>query len=61
MSITYRPMVSFYGQPPWTVMTLPAVALIYAAATIHSALLYWSGKGGQWKGRIQDGSNLSGN
>ena len=54
MIITYRPMVNFYRQPRWTVLMLPVVAAFYAAATIHSAILYWTGEGGQWKGRIQD-------
>ncbi len=54
MTVTYLPTVSFYRQPQVTALTLPAVALFYAAATAHSALLYWTGKGGQWKGRIQD-------
>jgi hypothetical protein len=34
-------------------LALPSVAAFYAAATIDSALRYWSGRGGQWKGRIQ--------
>jgi hypothetical protein len=32
---------------------MPAVASFYTLATIDSALRYWSGRGGQWKGRIQ--------
>ena len=59
MTITYRPMVSFYRQPRWTVLTLPVIAAFYAAATIHSALLYWTGRGGQWKGRVQDQKQVS--
>ena len=35
-------------------MTLPAVAVFYAAATLHSALQYSLRRGGSWKGRIQD-------
>jgi hypothetical protein len=28
--------------------------VFYAAATIHSAVQYSFGRGGRWKGRIQD-------
>jgi hypothetical protein len=28
--------------------------MFYMGATFHSAVKYWSGRGGQWKGRIQD-------
>jgi hypothetical protein len=34
-------------------VTLPAIALFYAAATIASAVLHWRGRGGYWKGRFQ--------
>ena len=34
-------------------MLLPLVALFYVSATIGSAVRYWSGKGGQWKARVQ--------
>jgi hypothetical protein len=37
---------------------LPVAALFYAAATLHSALKYWSGEGGKWKGRVQDRAGL---
>ena len=54
MSIAYWPIVRFYRLPaPW-IVTLPAVAVFYAAATAHSALQYALHRGGQWKGRIQD-------
>jgi hopene-associated glycosyltransferase HpnB len=54
MSIAYWPIVRFYRLPaPWA-LTLPAVAVFYAAATAHSAVQYGLHRGGQWKGRIQD-------
>jgi hopene-associated glycosyltransferase HpnB len=54
MSIAYAPTVRFYGRPvPWAV-TLPFAGLFYLSATIHSAVLYATGRGGQWKGRSQD-------
>ncbi len=54
MSIAYWPIVRFYRlAAPWA-LTLPAVAVFYAAATAHSAVQYALHRGGQWKGRIQD-------
>jgi len=54
MSLAYWPVVRFYRLPaPW-VLTLPAVAVFYAAATVHSAVQYRLHRGGRWKGRIQD-------
>jgi len=54
MFTTYYPMVRFYRlNPLWTV-TLPLAAAFYLVATVHSALRYWTGRGGEWKGRVQD-------
>jgi hopene-associated glycosyltransferase HpnB len=54
MAVAYYPMLRFYGRSPGWRFVLPAVALFYLWATVHSAILYWSGRGGQWKGRAQD-------
>lgn len=54
MWVTYLPMVRFYGLNGAWALTLPLSAVFYLAATIHSALDYWSGRGGDWKGRAQD-------
>lgn len=54
MTIAYMPMVRFYKQSPVWAPLLPAVAVFYSAATLHSAFKYWTGKGGEWKGRAQD-------
>ncbi len=54
MSISYLPMVRFYHRSPLWAVCLPGVALFYAGATVHSALQYWRGSGGEWKGRVQD-------
>jgi len=53
MAATFAVAVKFYGLPwPWA-LTLPLAALFYAYATCVSALRYWLGRGGQWKGRAQ--------
>jgi hopene-associated glycosyltransferase HpnB len=54
MLVAYIPMVRLYGLNPGWALTLPAAALFYMGATIHSAFSYWSGTGGMWKGRAQD-------
>ncbi len=54
MSICYLPALRFYRRAWWAAPLLPLVALFYAGATVHSAISYWSGAGGQWKGRVQD-------
>jgi hypothetical protein len=33
---------------------LPFIATFYLGATVQSAIQYWRGKGGMWKGRVQD-------
>jgi len=54
MSAAYLPMVRFYQLSPLWALTLPFSAMLYLIATIHSAVMYWSGRGGEWKGRTQD-------
>ena len=54
MTIAYLPLVRFYGLPYGYALLLPAVAIFYAGATLHSAVRYACGRGGQWKGRAQD-------
>jgi hopene-associated glycosyltransferase HpnB len=54
MSASYLPLVRFYQLSPLWALTLPFSAVFYVAATIHSAVMYWSGRGGEWKGRTQD-------
>lgn len=54
MTLSFWPMVRFYGLSPLWAASLPLVALFYAGATVHSALQYWMGHGGEWKGRAQD-------
>jgi hopene-associated glycosyltransferase HpnB len=58
MGVAYAPMLRFYGLSPLWGLGLPAVALFYGAATVHSAWQYCLGRGGQWKGRAQDRSTL---
>ena len=54
MTICYLPMVRFYKLNPLWAVTLPLTACFYLGATVHSAVSYWRGRGGVWKGRAQD-------
>jgi len=45
--------VLFYRLSPIWAFTLPFAALFYGYATCVSAVRYWLGRGGQWKGRAQ--------
>ena len=54
MSLTYSTMVRYYRLNPAWALSLPLAALFYLGATVHSAVKYWTGSGGNWKGRIQD-------
>jgi hypothetical protein len=57
MLVTYIPALRAYRRNPLWALTLPFAALFYLGATIDSALRYWSGRGGEWKGRAQDARN----
>jgi hypothetical protein len=56
MLIAYLPMVRFYGLGIGWALTLPLSAIFYMSATVHSAIRFWGGRGGDWKGRSQDQS-----
>jgi hopene-associated glycosyltransferase HpnB len=55
MALAYFPAVRFYRLSPLWSFALPFAAIFYLGATVQSAIRYWSGRGGQWKGRVQDG------
>jgi hopene-associated glycosyltransferase HpnB len=53
MSIAFWPTLRAYDAPRQIALLLPVIALFYVAATIASAVLFWRGRGGYWKGRFQ--------
>ena len=53
MVFAYQPTLRYHRLSALWALAMPAVASFYTAATIDSALRYWSGRGGQWKGRMQ--------
>jgi hopene-associated glycosyltransferase HpnB len=54
MMIAFWPTLRFYRRSPLWSLVLPLIAAFYLGATLHSAIRYWQGRGGLWKGRIQD-------
>ncbi|HXS97234.1 MAG TPA: glycosyltransferase [Candidatus Limnocylindrales bacterium] len=52
LTLTYIPALRFYNVPAWQAPLLPFVALYYLKATWHSAIAYYRGEGGAWKGRV---------
>lgn len=57
MALTFQPMLRFYRQSPlWCLfwgLALPAIGAAYAFFTVQSAVDFWRGRGGLWKGRLQ--------
>jgi len=53
MSAAFVPMLWFYACPLWLAPLLPLIAAFYMAATCASAVQFWRGRGGAWKGRFQ--------
>ena len=53
MSIAFLPTLRAYGASPLLAPLLPLIALFYLAATVASAVQFWRGRGGYWKGRFQ--------
>jgi hopene-associated glycosyltransferase HpnB len=60
MLFAYQPTLKYYRLSPAWALALPAVAMFYTAATVDSAVRYWLGRGGAWKGRFQASGSTSG-
>jgi hopene-associated glycosyltransferase HpnB len=53
MTMSLLPCLYYYRRSVLWAPLLPLIALFYLAATLDSARRYWSGRGGEWKGRMQ--------
>lgn len=53
MTVSFVPTARFYRISSVWALFLPLAALFYTYATWLSAVRYWLGRGGQWKGRAQ--------
>lgn len=52
MALSYWPTLKLYKRSPLWAFSLPVIAFLYTLMTIDSAIRYWQGKGGGWKGRV---------
>jgi hopene-associated glycosyltransferase HpnB len=53
MFVAFQPTLRLYRQSPLWALALPLIAAIYLHFTVQSAMDYWRGRGGMWKGRAQ--------
>lgn len=53
MTTTFVPISLRYATSPLRGILLPLVGVIYTGFTLVSAINFWTGKGGMWKGRAQ--------
>lgn len=53
MALSLAPMLRLYGRPLIGAVALPVIAAVYVVFTLQSAVQYWRGRGGYWKGRFQ--------
>jgi hypothetical protein len=53
MALSFQPILRFYRRSPLWGLFLPAIGIFYAAFTLDSAIQFWRGRGGLWKGRVQ--------
>jgi len=53
MTASFLPAVSYYRLRPIWALLLALAVFVYGYATCLSAVRYWLGRGGQWKGRAQ--------
>jgi hopene-associated glycosyltransferase HpnB len=53
MTLSLAPTLRLYAQPLAGGVALPAIAVAYVFFTLDSAVQYWRGHGGYWKGRFQ--------
>jgi hopene-associated glycosyltransferase HpnB len=56
MALAFQPMLRFYRLSPIWGLFLPVIGALYTVFTIDSAVQFWRGKGGMWKGRAQAGA-----
>ncbi len=55
MVVMFQPMLRFYRRSPLWGLVLPLIGIAYAVFTFDSAVQFWRGRGGMWKGRAQAG------
>jgi hypothetical protein len=51
MALAFIPTLRLYRRPLLAGAALPLAGLFYSLMTLASAIAYWRGRGGAWKGR----------
>ena len=51
MAASFLPMLKWHDTSPLFAPLLPLTAMLYTLMTVDSALRFWRGEGGEWKGR----------
>jgi hopene-associated glycosyltransferase HpnB len=54
MTVSYLPTLRLYQRSLAWATALPLIAVFYMCSTLDSAIRHWTGRGGLWKGRVQD-------
>jgi hopene-associated glycosyltransferase HpnB len=54
-ALAFLPTLRVYGLPALYSLTVPPAGMLYTLMTVDSALSYWRGRGGAWKGRTLAG------
>jgi len=52
MALSFQPTLLRYNRSPLWGFALPAISLFYLGATLASAVLHYTGRGGGWKNRV---------
>jgi hopene-associated glycosyltransferase HpnB len=52
MTLSYLPILRYYGMSPLWALLLPVSAAFYLSMTWSSAIRYWRGVRSRWKGRV---------
>ena len=53
MALVFQPILRFYRRSPLWGLAVPAIGALYGSFTFWSAVEFWRGRGGMWKGRAQ--------
>ena len=57
MTLALQPTLRFYRLSPWWGVAVPAIAAAYVVFTLDSGWRHWRGRGGEWKGRVHQGTS----
>ena len=59
MALALQPTLRFYGLSFWWGLALPVIGAAYLVFTLDSAFQHLRGRGGEWKGRVHNGTSAN--